>query len=101
MYTTEKMLKDYAEKIPADDKMKIEEKLNVLKALKDSTDQDAIKKAADELTDIAQKIGGAMYQQEQAASAPQGTPTGADHEANAGDKEKKDDAIDAEFSEKK
>ena len=101
VYTTEKMLKDYAEKIPAEDKTKVEEKLNVLKALKDSTDQDAIKKAADELTDVAQKIGGAMYQQEQAASAPQDTPTGADHAANAGDQEKKDDAIDAEFSEKK
>ncbi len=100
VYTTEKMLKDYAEKIPADDKAKVEEKLNALKALKDSMDQEAIKKAASELTDVAQKVGGAMYQQEQAATAPQGTPTGADHAANASDEEKKDGAIDAEFSEK-
>ncbi len=106
VYTTEKMLKDYDTKIPAEDKAKVEEKLNVLKGLKDSTDKEAIKKAADELTDIATKVGGAMYEQEQKASAAAGTPTGADHAANsgAGEAPKSGDGsgpIDADFTEKK
>ncbi len=102
IYTTEKMLKDYGEKISADDKTKVDEKLNALKGLKDSTDKEAIKKAADELADIAQKVGGAMYQQEQAANAA--PAAGADHTANSGEAPKSDDGsapIDADFTEKK
>jgi hypothetical protein len=72
-----------------------------MKALKDSTDADAIKKAADELADVAQKVGGAMYQQEQAASPQAGGSMGADHAQNAGEPDKKDGPIDAEFKEKK
>lgn len=67
VYTTEKMLKEHGEKANADDKKDTEEKLEVLKKLKDSDDLEAIKKAADELATSAQKIGAAMYQQEQAA----------------------------------
>ncbi len=102
VYTTEKMLKDYAEKIPADQKKEVEEKLEALKKLKDSADKEAIKKAADELSTVAQKVGGAMYQQEQ-ANAQQGAPqAGADHAANAGEQKKDDQGpIDAEFKEKK
>ncbi|MEY4744367.1 MAG: hypothetical protein RL272_312 [Candidatus Parcubacteria bacterium] len=101
VYTTEKMLKDYADKIPADQKKEVEDKLAAIKALKDSTDKEAIKKAADELTNVAQKVGGAMYQQEQAAQS--GAPAaGADHAANAGEQKKDDQGpIDAEFKEKK
>jgi molecular chaperone DnaK len=109
VYTTEKMLKDYAEKIPADDKAKIEEKLTALKALKDSTDKEAIKKAADELTDLAQKVGGAMYAAEQkGAQSTEHTDgsssMGADHESNSGETPKSDDGsapLDADFTEKK
>ena len=46
----------------AEDKKVVEEKLEALKALKDSTDLEAIKKAADELATAAQKVGAAMYQ---------------------------------------
>ena len=67
VYTTEKMLKEHGEKANADDKKDTEEKLEALKKLKDSDDLEAIKKAADELATSAQKIGAAMYQQEQAA----------------------------------
>ncbi|HCC22123.1 molecular chaperone DnaK [Candidatus Uhrbacteria bacterium RIFOXYC2_FULL_47_19] len=103
VYTTEKMLKEYEGKIGEEDKKKVEEKIEALKKVKDSEDQEAIKKAADELTDVAQQVGGAMYKQEQEATEPQGTPTGADHASNSGDDEKKDgdEPIDAEFEEKR
>ncbi len=79
MYTTEKMLKDAGEKVNADDKKIVEEKLAALKAVKDSDDVDAIKKAGDELGEIAQKIGAAMYQQP-GADAGAGTPPPAGEE---------------------
>jgi len=66
VYTTEKMLKEAGDKVNAEDKKATEEKLEALKQLKDSEDVEAIKKAADELATVAQKVGAAMYQQQQA-----------------------------------
>ena len=96
IYTTEKMMKEYGEKIPADKKKSLEEKVEALKKVKDSGDNAAIKKAADELTDLATKIGGEMYQRQAPGASPAaGGP--------APEGEKKDDQgpIDAEFKEKK
>ncbi len=97
IYTTEKMIKEYGEKIPADKKKTLEEKVEALKKVKDSADSAAIKKAADELTDLATKVGGEMYQQQAPGAGPAaGGP--------APEGEKKDDKqgpIDAEFKEKK
>ena len=45
----------------------IGEKLEALKKLKDSEDGEAIKRAGDELGQVAQKVGAALYQQEQAS----------------------------------
>ncbi|HTM67759.1 MAG TPA: molecular chaperone DnaK [Candidatus Binatia bacterium] len=100
VYTTEKMLKDFEGKIADDKKKEVQDKLDALKALKDSTDQEAIKKAADELSTVAQKVGGEMYQQQAQQGAPQ---AGADHAANSGEGPKTDDKgpIDADFTEKK
>ncbi|HEU0050761.1 MAG TPA: molecular chaperone DnaK [Patescibacteria group bacterium] len=66
VYTTEKMLKEYGEKANPDDKKAVEEKLEALKKVKDGTDIDLIKRTADELATAAQKIGAAMYQEQQA-----------------------------------
>jgi molecular chaperone DnaK len=65
-YTTEKALKEAGEKLPAEDKKTIEEKLEALKKLKDSADLAEIKKATEELSTVAQKIGQAIYAQQQA-----------------------------------
>jgi len=74
VYTTEKMLKDAGDKVKVEDKKEVEEKLEALKKLKDSDDVEAIKKAADELATVAQKVGAAMYQQNQQAEASQTPP---------------------------
>ncbi|MBU0530884.1 molecular chaperone DnaK [Patescibacteria group bacterium] len=94
VYTTEKMLKDAGEKITAEERREVQVKIDALKAVNDSDDHEAIKKAADELTDAAQKVGAKMYQQEQAAGQPEGAATGSDEP-------KADGPIDAEFEEKK
>lgn len=89
VYTTEKMLREIEEKktvIPEADKAAVQEKLEALKKIKDTTDIDAIKKASDELANVAQKVGAAMYQQQQAQGPQQ--PPGA---AESGDANKKDE----------
>jgi molecular chaperone DnaK len=62
VYTTEKMMKEAEGKVKEEDKKAVEEKLAALKALKDSEDLEAIKKAADELATAAQTVGAALYQ---------------------------------------
>jgi molecular chaperone DnaK len=63
VYTTEKMLKDMGEKMKPEDKKALEEKVEALKKVKDTGVVADIKKAADELTNLAQKIGGEMYKE--------------------------------------
>lgn len=107
IYTTEKMLAEAGDpstgsgqaKITAEEKAEVEEKIAALKAVKDGDDHEAIKKAADELTTSAQKVGAKMYSAQQAAATPEGS------EATAGGPEQSEveskGPIDAEFEEKK
>ncbi|PIT87518.1 MAG: molecular chaperone DnaK [Candidatus Magasanikbacteria bacterium CG10_big_fil_rev_8_21_14_0_10_40_10] len=69
IYTTEKMMKDVAEKkidISEEDNKKVSEALAKLKELKDKDDLPLIKKASEELSQAAQTVGMKMYQAEQA-----------------------------------
>ncbi|OGI89523.1 molecular chaperone DnaK [Candidatus Nomurabacteria bacterium RIFCSPLOWO2_01_FULL_40_15] len=59
-YTAEKAIKDAGDKIPAELKSGVEEKITTLRGLKDSTDIEAIKKATEELSAEMSKIGEAM-----------------------------------------
>ncbi len=90
VYTTKKMLEEHKEKISEEDKKDIEEKVAAVEAVKDGEDIEAIKKASEELSTVAQKIGAAMYQQEQEAA-----------KAAEGEEKPADDAKDAEFEEVK
>jgi molecular chaperone DnaK len=62
IYTTEKMLKEHEGKVQPEDKQAIEAKMEALKQVKEGSDLEAIKKAADELATEAQKVGAALYQ---------------------------------------
>lgn len=65
IYTTEKALRDAGEKIPSDKKKPVEEKIEALKKVKNSEDIATIKKATEELSQEAQKIGQELYQASQ------------------------------------
>lgn len=67
IYTSEKALKDAGDKVSAEDKKQIQEKIDVLKKAKDGGDIAAMKKASEELSAAIQKIGQAMYNQGQTA----------------------------------
>ncbi len=102
IYTTEKALKDAGDKVPADLKKTIDEKVVAVKAAKDAatTDLAVIKTATEALSNEIQKIGQYMQQSQQAqgAGAQGAADAGA---ANAGTTGAEGDVKDAEFKEKK
>ena len=103
VYTTERMIKDNADKIKEEDKKLLEEKMEAVKKVKESDDLEAIKKASEDLSQTAQKIGGALYQQQQAQkSDPNAEATSTSSEQPAEDSKKDNDNVqDADFEEKK
>ncbi|MGW3121665.1 molecular chaperone DnaK [Streptomyces sp. NPDC001107] len=91
VYSTEKLLKDNPEQIPADAKSETESALADLKEKLQGEDTAAIRQAVDRTAQAAQKIGTALYQQSQAEQ-----PTGASAEGTSGDPAE-DDVVDAEI----
>jgi molecular chaperone DnaK len=98
IYTAEKLLKDAGDKVSEADKKAVQEKIDTLKKLKEGDDAEAIKKASEELSNAAQKIGAAMYQKEQAKPSEtkeekkqeQGPVEGEYEEVKDEDKDKKE-----------
>ncbi len=70
VYTAEKMIKEYGEKLSADLKKEVTDKAEELKKALQSQDIVEIKKKKDALKDAMQKAGGSMY------GGAQGTGTG-------------------------
>jgi len=96
VYSTEKSLKEFGDKIDAVEKGTIENKLAELKKLMEGEDAEAIKKATEELAQSAHKLAEAMY-----AKAPgeEGEAGGA--EQSGASKPKDDNVVDADFEEVK
>ncbi|MBI4359174.1 MAG: molecular chaperone DnaK [Candidatus Nealsonbacteria bacterium] len=63
IYTTEKTLRELGEKVPSDLKKEIEEKIEVLKKVKDGDDVEEIKAKTQDLSQAIQKIGEQVYRQ--------------------------------------
>ena len=83
IYTAEKTLKDFADKIPADMKTKTEDGVKKVRDVINSEDPAAIKKATEDLGAIVQGLGASFYQQQvllpdhppkQVRNRPQGHP---------------------------
>jgi len=88
-FQAEKTLKEYGDKITAELKQQVEDKLANLNKVKSGDDIEAIKKATDELGEFLQKIGEQMYKEKDAAN---------NAEAKPAEGEKKDgEAKDANF----
>jgi molecular chaperone DnaK len=89
VYTTEKSLKEHADKVDAETKQNIETAIEALKKTMDGDDPEAIKKAVETLAQASHKLAEAMYAQ---------TQEGAEGEAGA-TSAAADDVVDAEFEE--
>lgn len=91
-YSAEKVLKDLGDKVPADMKTRVEEKVAAVRETLKSDDAQAIQKATEELTQVLQQVGAAAYQQGGPAAGPAGGPeTGPT--SGPGD----EDVVDGEF----
>jgi len=95
-YSTEKALKDYGDKVDADTKKGIEEKLEALKKVLPGDDIEAIKKAAEELSQASMKLGEAMYKAGAGAQGAPGAAPSGDGGSPEGEKPK-EGPVDAEY----
>ncbi|KKR98215.1 MAG: Chaperone protein DnaK [Candidatus Uhrbacteria bacterium GW2011_GWF2_41_16] len=96
IYTAEKMLRDAGEKVTAEERKEVEEKITALKQVMEGDDHAVIKKAADELSESAQKVGAKMYASQEGQGAQGGQEAHGAQGAQGGTEE----PIDAEFKEK-
>ena len=69
IYSTEKSLKDYGDKISGPDKQEVEQAITELKAVLESEDVEQIKSKTDSLSTSSMKIGEAMYKASQEENA--------------------------------
>ncbi|EKD47470.1 MAG: hypothetical protein ACD_66C00046G0001 [uncultured bacterium] len=96
VYTAEKMLADGKDKIDESDAKKVQEKIDALKAIKDSDDINNIKSASEELSKVAQEVGAKMYSASAEATADKQAEQ-ASH--NPDEKSEADGVKDADFEE--
>ncbi len=99
VYSTEKALKDYGDKVSDDEKKKINEALEKAKKSLTSENAEEIKKAQEELQQASYKLSEEVYKQaqaqQQAGPQPgQGEPAG---EGAGGEKKSEEDVVDADF----
>jgi molecular chaperone DnaK len=81
VYTTEKTVKEYGEKIGAEDKKKIEEAIEKVKSLMTSEDAKAINEAVESLMQASHVLAAEMYKQADASGA---APEGGAQDTSAG-----------------
>ena len=104
VYSVEKNVKDFGDKVDAAEKTKIEEAITKTKKALEGDDIEAIKKAQDELMNVSHKLAEAMYAKTAGGQGGPGADGGAQQQA--GDQQqasgkKNDDVVDADFEEVK
>ncbi len=99
LYQTEKALKDYGDKISADERLAVDRALSDLKDAIKGDDIEKIKKATDAAIAASQKLGEIIYKEAQAKAAPSGSeqPAAGEQQSASG----KEDVVDAEVVDEK
>jgi len=98
VYSTEKSLKEFGDKIDAAEKAKIEEGIAALKKALETTDLDEIKKSSDSLMQASHKLAEAVYAKTQTGAGEAGAEPQAE---TAGSTAKGEKVVDADFEEVK
>jgi len=93
VHSVKKALKDFGDKVGADEKAKIEAAINDCEAAIKSGDKEEIEAKTQTLAEASHKLSEQMYAKDQAAAGEPG--------ADAGAGKKDDDVVDAEFEEVK
>jgi molecular chaperone DnaK len=98
VYSTEKSLKEFGDKIDAAEKQKIEDGIAALKKSLEGSDTEEIKKGSENLTQASHKLAEAVYAKSQPGAEHGGSePQGAE----AGGAAKGEKVVDADFEEVK
>jgi len=88
IFSAEKLLREYADKLPEDAKKQTQEKIEAVRTAQQNNNIESIQSATDALMQYIQTLGGQMYQQ------PGATPDG-----GSGKQGPDEDVVDAEFTE--
>ena len=72
IYTAERIFREQGDKVPADLKQEIEGKIAALRSALQGTDVNYIRNTTRELSDLMQKVGAAVYQQQAGPTPPPG-----------------------------
>ena len=99
IFQTEKQLKEFGDKIPADKKKPIEDALNKLKEAHKQQDLDAIEKATNELNTAWSAASQEIYNAQNQTNAQSGTNAGAGQQNQTGGND--DEVTDVDFEEVK
>ncbi|MFB3897467.1 MAG: molecular chaperone DnaK [bacterium] len=101
VYTTEKTLKEYGDKVPADEKEKVQTALDELKKAIESNDAEKMKSGSEALIQASHKLAEIMYaeaakqqQQQQQQAKPSETASEPPKEEK---KENQEEVVDAEY----
>lgn len=91
IYTAEKSLKEYGDKVSAEIKGDVEENVKALQTVKDGDDKDAIVKATEALSSALQKIGESMAAAGEQGGSASETDNGTVRDADVTKEESEDD----------
>jgi molecular chaperone DnaK len=97
IHSAEKNMKEFGDKVSADEKAAIENDIKSLKEAMESDDLEKIKSGLEALTQSSMKLGEAMYKAQQA----EGSPEGSGEQTAADSDGKNEKVVDAEFEEVK
>ena len=96
-YTAEKTLRDNKDKIPAELNQEVEAKISEVRSALQGSDVAAIQKASQELNEMMQKVGAAVYQQQ--PPPPEGEAPPEPEGGGDGGGEEGEGAVEGEFRE--
>lgn len=95
IYSAERSLKDFGDKVDAANRTEIEQAVNAFKDVQKSDDADSIEKAIQNLAQVSHKLSEAIYKSEAAKTAQR------DQSVESPEPQAKDDVIDDEYEVKK
>ena len=103
IYSSEKSLKDYGDKVSEAERKAIQDNIDALKKALEGDNLDAIKKGTEELTNASMKLGEAIYKDQQSAQQAGAQTQGQSNQDNGSGSSSgsNDDVVDADYTEKK
>jgi molecular chaperone DnaK len=99
VHSTEKTLRDNGDKVGAAEKAEVENALTEARGAMEGQDADAIRSASDKLSQVAMKMGEALYKQQQATEQQAGAGSGQGGAQGGPGGNPNEKVVDAEFEE--